>query len=156
MQPLRRSTTRYWHSHMRQFSFIRRQPGASPFATDSKQTTKQLDDGFQKTPSDQALEAKKSSKPPILDFSKRPIQKSGKKDGEDFHSSRYREASGETPTLGQFGAINSSSIQKKFFFNRNDTKSTSLYLDDINVVDIDNEETFHRVPRLEHMLDTVV
>lgn len=37
-----------------------------------------------------------------------------------------------------------------FRFNKTHLKSLPLYLDDVNVIAIENEETFHRVPFLEH------
>lgn len=43
-----------------------------------------------------------------------------------------------------------------FSFNKTYLKSLPLYLDDINVIAIENEETFHRVPYLEHQLDHVM
>lgn len=43
----------------------------------------------------------------------------------------------------------------KFTFDE-PQESVRLNLDDINYIEIENPETFHRVPRLEHALDAIV
>jgi hypothetical protein len=43
-----------------------------------------------------------------------------------------------------------------FSFNKTHLKSLPLYLDDVNVIAIENEETFYRVPYLHHQLDHIV
>lgn len=83
--------------------------------------------------------------------------KSSRGENDDIHAAKYKAAVGEsTSTNKSQGTFNNSANQRRIYFNRGDTNLSSIYLDDINVVDIDNEETFNRVPRLEHKLDLVV
>lgn len=43
----------------------------------------------------------------------------------------------------------------QYTFNRSSEQSLPLFLDDLNVINIDNEETFDRVPFLEHHLEVI-
>ena len=114
-------------------------------------------------------EAKKSSKvPPVVDqpkekktstpllFADRAKKESTDwltmNDLDDVHSSRYKDLN----NMRTFSTDAQKKDAHSFFFNRIEEKKIPVYLDDINIVNIDNEETFNRVPTLAHKLDTVV
>jgi len=43
-----------------------------------------------------------------------------------------------------------------FNFNKVYMDAVPLYLDDVNIINIENEKTFHKVPKLEHHLEHIV
>jgi hypothetical protein len=52
-------------------------------------------------------------------------------------------------------AVKEKRIQSKYTFS-NISNSINVSLDDINIINIENEETFHKVPKLAHNLDKIV
>lgn len=70
----------------------------------------------------------------------------------DIHSARYMAM--ENQGIAEQKIKQASPYQ--FYFNRIHEKAVPVFLDDINIINIDNEETFDRVPVLQHKLDVVV
>lgn len=75
-----------------------------------------------------------------------------KPESEDIHSRRFADFSkleGEDTFLSLRNEL------YKFTFD-NTMKSVDVNLNDINIVNIENEETFHKIPKLAHNLDVIL
>lgn len=106
------------------------------------------------TKNDQKLEVVEKKAPTLL-FAQKPKQSSKpepSKYEDDVHSSRFKKLTENK----QYASEDEKKKAHTFFFNRSEEKTIPVYLDDINIINIDNEETFHKVPRLGHKLDVVV
>lgn len=82
-------------------------------------------------------------------------------DADDLHAKKYIEMAEEirSGSLFKKPVEESHKLYKtsyQFHFNLPTAKYIPVYLDDVNIIDIDNEDTLHRVPMLEHGLDLVV
>jgi len=80
------------------------------------------------------------------------ILKRNRKEGEDVYGARYR-------SMMEDEADVEAGIREKinyFNFNKIYMDTLPLYLDDVNIVNIENENTFHKVPKLAHHLDIIV
>lgn len=99
----------------------------------------------------------KEPKRPALLFAQKPKASTGFKSEtsryeDDVHSARFKMLTENR----QFSSEDEKKKAHTFYFNRSEEKTIPVYLDDINIINIDNEETFHRVPKLAHKLDVVV
>ncbi|KAL4427251.1 hypothetical protein ABPG74_011487 [Tetrahymena malaccensis] len=85
-------------------------------------------------------------------------QKKSEED-EDIHAKRFAETlkieSAESPKEGEVEEIKEKRQSSRFIFNSS-FNSIQIPLDDVNIINIENEQTFHRVPKLMHNLDQVV
>jgi hypothetical protein len=80
---------------------------------------------------------------------------------DDVHSKYYKEIdasfSGTGSSQSSYPTRSDQKTKYKLMTHDTpDTKTISINLNDINRIDIENEDTFHRVPYLEHNLDLIV
>jgi hypothetical protein len=77
--------------------------------------------------------------------------------GDDIHSIRAQDSARyERDNALEDNFTKLKKEQNKFLFDGMVENSERLYLDDLNIIHIENESTFHRVPKLMHGLENVV
>lgn len=127
----------------------KKEAAASGSKKDSKLSSSTLFGGESRS----KLEKKEDNIATNLLFASKPKNShSNLRHDDDIHSLRFK-------SLLENRSFTTEAEKKNayvFFFNRIEEKTIPVYLDDINIINIDNEETFHRVPTLAHKLDTVV